>query len=139
MNAQEEDRFGDAVADIDAPRDTVSQLEQEKYTHPAVPVRITEPVAVQPLPTVDAQDSYWDLDALAAVKILNQDLRRSRALISCGTNDVWIGTDPTAVQAGRGFRVPVGQVVQLRNSRRWYARAVTATATLSVINEQWAE
>lgn len=139
MNAQADDRFRDTLADIDDERDTVDQLDQAKYTHPAVPVRITEPVAVQPLPTVDGQDSYWNLDTATAVKVLNQDPRRSRALLCADTNAVWIGTDQTAVQSGRGFRVPVGEMVELRNTRRWYARAVTATAGLAVINEQWAD
>lgn len=139
MNAQEEDRFADTVADIAEGRDTVDQLEQDKYTHPAIPVRITEPVPVQSLPFLSGASRNINIgDSVPATKILNEDDRRARALV---VSDVafYIGTDKTAVEQAASALWPALEPLEIRTIDAWYARTETGTGNISIINDQWAE
>lgn len=139
MSAQSDDRFCDTVADIEAGRDTVDQLEQDKYTHPAVPVRITEPVAVQTLPFLSGASRNININAsVPATKILNEDDRRSRALV---VSDVafYIGTVKTAVEQGASALWPALEPLEIRTVDAWYARTETGDGNISIINDQWSQ
>jgi hypothetical protein len=139
MNTPGQDRIRDEMADIDLKRPTVPDVEQDVYVHPAVPVRVADPVQVQQLPTISGHPRSHELDAITPIKILNDDARRATAHVVAATNAVILGTDKSEVAAGHGFRLPVDVLFPIRSTERWYAIAVTATATLSVCNEQWAE
>lgn len=139
MNEQEADRFCDTVADIDEGRDTVDQIEQEKYTHPAVPVRIADPVTVQTLPFLSGASRNININAaVPAAKILNEDDRRARALV---VSDVafYIGTDKTAVEQAASALWPALEPLEIRTVDAWYARTETGDGNISIINEQWAQ
>lgn len=136
-----DDRTSDELADIDAGRATMDDLEQQNFTHPAVPVRVADPVQVQTLPTISAtsRNVAVAFAESAAVKLLNHDPRRSLAHITCTGDAVFVGTDRTAVEARAAYRLPVAQLLTVRSIEPWYVLADKADALVSVISEQWAE
>jgi hypothetical protein len=130
----------DDRADREMGRPTMDDLEQENFAHPAVPVRITDPVTVQQLPVLAAQSRTFAVANGSTVKLLNTDNRRSRALFVCESAVCYVGTDQqgTATRTS-AFRVPIDHVIELRSSEQWWIHAANADALVSVMAEQWAE
>lgn len=137
----EQEQFCDDVADVAMGRPTTDDVNQEHYSKPSIPVRVTDPVAVQELPTLDAQSRNVVilLTATAPVKILNEDPRRSGAQIIANGGAVFVGTDQESVRLKSCARWPVGIPLPIKARCAWYVMPDTADITVSVINEQWAE
>lgn len=131
----------DELADIDNERPTVDDVLQRVYDHPAVPVRVADPVQVRQMPSLSAQSRniIVPLDTAEAVKLLNADPRRSRAVVICTGGPIFIGTDKAATQGKAVFRLAVAQLLTLTSQDPWYVMPDTADATVSVIADQWAE
>lgn len=128
----------DEAADIADGRDTVDDVQQQVYDGPAIPVRIADPVAVQPLPSRAGSTESRTVDDVTPVKLCTADPRRSRLLIS---SDAVVYVAPLAEDARsrtRAFRLPANQAVPFHAQDMWYAVADTGTAEVSVLTEQWA-
>ncbi len=129
------DRSADFIADVADGDLPVETLEQQNFTLPAVPVRVADPVQVQELPTVAGPSRNINLTT-QAVKILNQDMKRSRALVIAEAA-FFVGSDLSMVSSGAAAKWPANVPLEIKSQDIWYAQAATGTTILSVINDQW--
>jgi hypothetical protein len=123
------------MSDLTPPTDDVLQEEEKAAPITAIPVTVEGPARVQQLPTRSAGMRTFDL-TLTAVKILEQDPRRRRAVLQAVGDSIMIG--PTQAAASAGATFTDGVVIELTTCDDVWARATSTTAKLGVINEQWA-
>ncbi len=104
----------------------------------AIPVYVTRTVRTRDVPPVASGILTFELDALTPIRLLTADKRRIRATIIAFTNNIELGT--TASQAlNNGATWPnLGPLVWAGPDELW-AIAATATATVTVIIDQWAD
>lgn len=130
----------DDRADREMGRPTVDDVEQRNFDTPAVPVRVTDPVAVQLLPVLHAHSRTFTVALNATEKLLNEDKRRSRALVTVDGGACYVGTDQQGTVSGTSaFLLPAGTVVELRSVEQWWIRPADAETVVSVMSEQWAD
>ena len=129
----------DKAADIAEGRATVDDVQQQEYDGPAIPVRIADPVEVQPLPARAGAPQTISVDNVTPEKLCTADPKRSRLVISADAV-VWLGTDQTeCASRTRAFRLPANQAVPFSAQDQWWAVADTgAGASVSILTEQWA-
>ncbi len=133
----EREQYEDDVTDIENHRPTTSQVVQDAYNHPAVPVRVTDPVQVQQVPRVTGVSRKLVLADTATVKILNQDSRRTKATVWC-SQIMSISPDQAAVEQSAAAEIPANTMYEIGTDELWYAKPAAA-ATIHVITEQWVE
>lgn len=139
---------------------TPPEILQDEVTDPSkvfkpLPVTVVDPAPVRLMPTKVAGWARYDLAVGTATRILSDDTRRKRAVISvwdtAGASD---GAILSGTQAGatsdRGFllgltgpNIAAGNtgpsIMEYTASDEVYASALTAACTVSVLNEQWAD
>jgi len=120
----------------DTPQPDLDDLEQRDLPEqivPAVPVKQSGPVHVQVLPALSSAVYEREVGTTMA-RVVDYNPRR-RAVTVIGA-DAWrIGRTP----AGIGALMPPDVPVRLEHADRIYARAVTSTTTITVIEEIWAD
>lgn len=119
----------------------IQQDEEERAL--VVPVRVVEvwsPVRVQLLPSRHGVSRSFTSSATDAepIPLLGADLRRRRATIVAIGADVYVG-DRELVKTAQAARWPAGVPLVIEHTEQVYARAASASATLSVISENWAD
>lgn len=134
----EREQIEDDIADIAAGRPTVDDLQQVNFSHPAVLVRTDDPVAVQQLPCVSGGSfnrRFGTGDP--AAKLIGEDDRRARATI-ISDEPIFLGTNQAAVDGGTSAIWPANVPYTIQANEQWWAKAEgAATATVSVIVDQW--
>lgn len=121
--------------------DEIQQDEEHQLIE--VPVRVVEtcsPVRVQVLPSrhgVSRSYSSTNTDA-EPIPLLGADLRRRRATIVAADDSIYVG-DRELVKSSQAALWPAGVPLVIEHTSMVYARAATATATVSVITENWAD
>ena len=121
--------------DLSIDTEDVLQAEDAHVPMTAIPVVVEGPTRVQQLPTRSAGMRSYDLTT-EPVRVLEGDPRRRQALLSASAA-ILVG--PTQAAANAGAQLQSGNLPPLTTSDEVWARAVTGTATLGVINEQWAD
>lgn len=133
---------------------TQYQNEEEFYPAPGevfqaeepahkVPVCLEDPVRVQELPAKSAGFRSVDLTVGKAVKILERDPRRKRAVIlpydpAGASKGAFIGVDQQAALSPYAAMIPLGTSgIELTTFDDVWASANTAGCSITVINEQW--
>lgn len=101
-----------------------------------IPVVLEGPADTRQLPTRSPGMATLDL-TVDPTRVLQDDPRRSRAILQVAGDAVILGTSQSAATHA-GARLADGTTVTLTTSGEVWARAGTGTATLSVISEQWA-
>lgn len=136
MNVELEKTLDD-VADIAQNRPTTDQVLGQNFEHPAVLVRSVDPVTTQALPASCPATRNIALDTTPA-KALNEDPRRSRAVLICDQR-FYFSPDKTAVAGASAGIWPANVPLEIKTSDIWYVAAVAGTAVLSVMPEQWTD
>lgn len=131
--------------------------EQESYEIKTAPIEtvICEPVRVLQLPARSGGFRSYDLTSTQAVRVLDRDPRRKRAVLQVfDTAGVSTGARLGGTQAeglsenayllglpGPGIAAGnvIGATLEITNMDEVWASAVGEACTLSVLNEQWAE
>ena len=137
-----------------------AEILQDEVTDPStlfkpLPVTVVDPAPVRPMPTKVAGWIRYDLAVGAATRILSEDLRRKRAVISvwdtAGASDgAVIGGSASVATSDRGFLLGLSgpniaagntgpSIIEYTASDEVYASALTAACVVSVLNEQWAD
>lgn len=140
------------LVDSDEDPDNVVQ-KQAVHTHKIpIPIVADEPIHTIVLPSRATGWRSYDLTLGApAVKILNEDTRRKRAILLVTDNagssaGARIGQSQAEAQSGYGFILGLASGVTNRVSSQLeytsytcvWATAITASCVISVLNEQWA-
>jgi hypothetical protein len=122
--------------------DTDDVLQEEAAPVPMTPIPVVAegPVRVQELPARSAGWRTYDLLPTEAVKVLEADPRRRRAVIQATGDAIMLGGSQAGATAGARFGA--GVLLEITTCDEVWARSVTtppAACTLGVMNEQWAD
>lgn len=131
-----DDYAGDAI------EPGVSELLQEIYPGPAVPVRVTGPLTVNELPTRDAVSRNITVSDQTnpPESITNEDLRRKFLYITVTGQPCYVGFDKASVAAGTCGILPVGQLLPLPTGMPIYVKAAAVgQAVVSYWAGSWAD
>lgn len=137
MNVELEKTLDD-VEDIARNRPTTDAVLQQNFEHPAVLVRTVDPVAVQSLPASCPGTRNVNIGTTPAIKALNEDPRRSRAVL-IADQPFYFSPDKSAVESAAAGRWPANVPLEIKTTEIWYVAAVAGTALLSIMPEQWTD
>lgn len=120
--------------------DDLYQDEPTSMPMTPIPIVAEGPVRVQLLPARSAGMRTWDLVDGVAVRILDADPRRRRAILQAVGASYRLGsTQATAGITGAGAQFTDGVVLELTTADEVWAAGAGGATVLSVLNEQWAE
>lgn len=135
------------------PGEILQEQECDETPIPPIPTVITDPVHTLELPTRSGGFRQYTLSTTSAVKILDRDPRRKRAVLTVfdtagASNGVLLGNTQAEAQSSYAALLPLpgpgiaaGNVafgpVELTMSDEVWASASGESCVISVINEQW--
>lgn len=123
------------MSDFDTP-DVEEILQADETDVPVVPVSVENLVRTEESPTTTGGVRQFRDVGTSGIQILNYHPQRKRATI-IADNDIYIANNLGTVQ-GRSAKWPANIALVLTSSDEWYAAAVTATTSITVISEDWA-
>jgi hypothetical protein len=125
------------VSEFDPSASEIQQSEIPDYQ--AVKVQVEGPVRVQEMPAVMVATNKYSPDNTAAVKILQANPRRFRAVITVRTQVVYLGASQGEASSTKGAFIPAPFSIVLRNNQEMWAIGGSASASeIGVIEEYWA-
>lgn len=122
---------------VDPDMDDLLQEEEQAAAMTPIPVVAEGPVRTQALPARSAGMRTYDLTRAAAVRVLDADPRRRRAVLQATGGSYRLGGSQAAAQHG-GATITDGVMLTLTTCEEVWATAAWDDTALSVINEQWA-
>lgn len=100
-----------------------------------VPVSIDEPVNIRELPAVDAQIVSRTVGTSTATKLVSANEFRGRCTL-VADDDIYLAHTKGEAEAATG-KIPAGTALELRAPVEYYAQAVTAQTTVTLILDSW--
>lgn len=139
-----------------APADVVQTIDDEIAAVPPLPVTVTDPARVILMPAKSSGWTQIPLTTTAAVKILDRDPRRKRAVLSLfdtgGTSDgAVLGSTQAEAGSPYGFLLPLmgpniaagnvasAAMMEITAVDEVWAQAQAAACIVSIYNEQWSD
>jgi hypothetical protein len=115
--------------------DTVQQFEDGGIR---VPVRLDQNVPVYILPSRSGAARSYGVDATNATILVGKDPRRRRATIVSIDQHIYVGSKDEVVASTAAVWPKLVPLV-VEHTEEIYVKAATATSTVSVIPEHWAD
>lgn len=126
----------DGIPQIEPDR---SELLQEEYDTPAIPVCIKDPVRTTELPSRFAgMRTVPQVTSGAPVQLLFKDYRRKSATINALNANIILGGTQSQADLG-GATWPANVPLVVTSYEEVWAKAVSTTTDISVIIESWAD
>jgi hypothetical protein len=116
----------------------MDELAQQDPPVQAVPVRVEGPVQTRAMPAV-LGIHYSRTFGTTAEQLVGRELRRSRLLVWCKTNPIWVGRSQAEVDADTCAQLPAGLILPIQHTDEVWVAAETATALVSYVHELWAD
>lgn len=119
---------------------TVGEIVQEQppAADPPVAVQIVGPVRSQALSRVSAGIRARTLDATTPVRLLTADPSRAVARLITNTDAILIAGSAPELISGAPGTIPAALVVEFTAADEVWAMAASGTATVTVVQERWA-
>lgn len=133
MNAS---RVIDAVIDDAAGEPTIPEMQQETGRF-ALPVEMSGPVTVQPLPAQDATAITRTLAEAVPQNLIGFDLRRSKLTLVSTAGAFWFGFDSGSVLNKSAGLWPANVPLVITANRELWVMEDTASAVVTVLSEFW--
>lgn len=102
-----------------------------------LPVTVEGPVQTQALPTRGASSTQRKANPGVPERILNEDPRRSRAVLISHDDDMYVGFDQQSVASAIGALWPKNVPLTLTCISAVWVMPVTSASTISAIPEEW--
>jgi hypothetical protein len=125
------------MSDVDPTGAEVQQ--SEVPDHPAVKVQVETPVKVQPMGAVDWSTRRYAIDNTQAVRVAQDNPRRSRILITVRNQIAYIGrSQQEASPTSQGVTLPSPDHYEFTHTREiWMLGGSGSPSEIGVVEEFW--